>query len=164
MICIFYYHEVDFIEHKVFASKGEQLIKDYNLILQPDILIPENKEFSLKLMQDAIRLSAHILELDKTQLAGQLLGRLLSFDNLERGIIKQAKQWNVAPWLCPLTASLMSVLGTLLRTIQGHTKAVTDIVVTLDNQKMGYHRRKIGNLGNHNQVHAITVTRYFCFA
>jgi hypothetical protein len=64
MICIFYYNEFDFIEHKVFASKVEQLIKDYNLILQPDIPIPENKEFSLKLMQDVIRLSAHILELD----------------------------------------------------------------------------------------------------
>lgn len=130
--------EFEFVKHKIFASKVQELIEDYNFALQPsEISISEGKNYSLKLIQRTIQLSANILQIDKTQLFGQLLGRLLSFDTLEiREILKQTKQCNITPWLCPLTASLIPPMATLLRTLQGHTKAITDVVVTPNNQKL----------------------------
>ncbi|UNU23951.1 WD40 repeat domain-containing protein [Microcoleus vaginatus] len=47
------------------------------------------------------------LKRDKTQLAGQLLGRLLDFEIAEiHGISEQAKQWKNSPWLWHLRANL----------------------------------------------------------
>ncbi len=75
----------------------------------------------------ALRLSAHILTEDKTQLAGQLLGRLQSFNQIEiKSLLLQAKQWKTSPWLRPLKTCLTSPGGRLLRTLEGkHPVAVT---------------------------------------
>ncbi len=43
--------------------------------------MPPNKDDSLRLIESAIRLSAHVLARDKTQLASQLLGRLTANTN-----------------------------------------------------------------------------------
>jgi hypothetical protein len=77
--------DFEFIAGKVnHPELGVQvLIDDYDLIEDSELLNhPEynsEKVKALKLIQGALRLSAHILAEDKTQLAGQLWGRLLSF-------------------------------------------------------------------------------------
>ena len=70
--------------------------------------------------RDAIRLAAHIVEHDKTQLPGQLVGRLsgVASDDLAR-LVQAAKDWHAWTWLCPLTPSLTSPGGPLILTLQG---------------------------------------------
>ncbi len=101
--------DFDFIEAKINHPKfGVQvLIEDYDLIDDTELL--NHLEYSvqtvktLKLIQGALRLSAHILIQDPKQLAGQLLGRLLSFNQPEiQTCLQQAKQWEGTPWLRPL--------------------------------------------------------------
>jgi WD40 repeat protein len=79
-------------------------------------------EGDLPLIQGALRLSAHVLARDKTQLAGQLLGRLLGRDEVAiRGLLDQARQWRRGePWLRPLTSSLTLPGGPLLHILPGH--------------------------------------------
>ena len=88
----------------------QALIDDYDLIEDSELLNhPEynwEKVKALKLIQGALRLSAHILAEDKAQLAGQLLGRLLCFNakSLEFG----NKSRSVYP---PLNGHSSSVLA-----------------------------------------------------
>ncbi|MEG3950253.1 hypothetical protein QUA02_13965, partial [Microcoleus sp. SVA1_A4] len=72
--------DFDFIEAKLDAVGVQGLIEDYDLARVSDVLLSERQTESLKLIQGAIRKSAHVLDGDKTQLAGHLLGRLLDFE------------------------------------------------------------------------------------
>src|ERR687886_1053720 len=96
----------------------------------------KDKADTLKLIQGALRLSAHILAKDKTQLAGQLLGRLLSFEVPEIQAMLQQANPKQTPWLRPLLPSLMPPGGALLRTLTGHTDAVQAVVVTPDSRRV----------------------------
>jgi hypothetical protein len=73
--------EFELIEYKNSAATPQLLIEDYALTVAPDIEIPQTKKDSLRLIQDAIRKSSHLLAYveNKTQLVGHVLGRLLSF-------------------------------------------------------------------------------------
>lgn len=98
------------------------LVADYDFL-------PDDKD--LRLVQHALQLSAHILERDKTQLAGQLLGRLLYYETPEiQALLEQATQWKAVPWLRPLTASLMPPESPLLRTLMGHKSSIKAVAVT----------------------------------
>ena len=68
-----------FIEAKLDLLGVQALIEDYDLGRNSDVLLAQEQTETLKLIQGAIRKSAHVLDKDKTQLAGQLLGRLLDF-------------------------------------------------------------------------------------
>ncbi|MCP4544666.1 MAG: hypothetical protein GY832_46795 [Chloroflexi bacterium] len=88
---------------------------------------------NVQLVQEAIRLAAHILAWDKTQLAGQLLGRLLSSkEHNIQVLLKRAREWQGASWLRPLMPTLMPPGGPLLRTLTGHTDGVDAVAVTAD--------------------------------
>lgn len=69
------------ISHKEFGV--QPLITDYDLALQPDIEISEEIKDNLKLIQDAIRMSANVLADDPSQLPSQLLGRLISYRSVD---------------------------------------------------------------------------------
>ena len=100
--------EFEFIECKLLERSAQSLIQDYGLALREEINLSEQESNELRLIQKAIQLSASILEEDKTQIAGQLLGRLMRYEQPGiKKITEQAKQWNVTPWLRPLTASLI---------------------------------------------------------
>jgi|GEM_PF-2038949 len=72
-----YLTDFDFIECKISKlEKPEPLLADYDLILQSKASISESKVATLKLIQDAIRLSANALADNPHQIAGQLIGRL----------------------------------------------------------------------------------------
>ncbi|MBR8834845.1 MAG: hypothetical protein DSM106950_12610 [Stigonema ocellatum SAG 48.90 = DSM 106950] len=96
-----------------------------------------HKVETLKLIQGALRLSAHVIAENKTQLAGQLLGRLLSFPQPEiQALLTQAKQWQDDPWLRPLSPSLTPPGGRLLRTLTGHSDWVRALALTPDGKQV----------------------------
>lgn len=127
------------ISHDEFGVQA--LIKDYDLLDNAEILndpdFHENNIKVLKLIQGALQLSAHILNEDKTQLAGQLWGRLQCFEIPEiQALLQQAKQNQTKPWLRPFTASLTLPGGALLRTLTGHYGAVRVVAVTSDGKQV----------------------------
>jgi 5'-methylthioadenosine/S-adenosylhomocysteine nucleosidase len=102
----------------------QSLIEDYGLL---------GTEKELRLVQEAIRLSAHVLFEDKYQLPSQLLGRLL--DNGSDSIstlMKHASNGMELPWLRPISSSLTPPGGSLIRSLHGHTGPVTAISLSPD--------------------------------
>jgi WD40 repeat protein len=105
------------------------LVRGENISLNPE------QVKTLKRIQGALRLSAHILAKDKTQLVGQLWGRMQCFDVPEiQQLLSQAKQ-SKTTWLRPLTASLTSPGGRLLRTLAGHSDWVSTVAATPDGKR-----------------------------
>ena len=123
--------EFEFLEHKIFISSPQPLIEDYDFALASNIQIPEHKKYTLRLIQGALRLSEHILSEDKSQFAGQMLGRLGSYKMpaIEE-ILKQAKPKRKSPCLHPITPSLRPPFSSLLRTLKGHTGNINAVTLT----------------------------------
>ena len=85
------------------------------------------------LLRDALRLSAHVLAADKTQLSCQLTGRLLGFsDEPMQQFVADVRKFTSGPWLRPLHATLTTPGGQLLRTLVGHTGWVNHVALTTD--------------------------------
>jgi hypothetical protein len=109
-----------FMQMKLEVLGVQALIDDYDLARNSDVLLSGEQRETLRLIQGAIRKSAHILEKDKTQLAGQLLGRLLDFEMPQiQGILAQGKQWKNSLWLRPVKANLERANEGALRTLAG---------------------------------------------
>src|SRR4028118_1212131 len=126
------------IQHPDFGVQA--LIDDFNLVDDSEALThPEynsEKVKALNLIQAVLWISADILTLDKTQLAEQLLGRLLHFNiPAIQGMAEVAKQWKAAPWLRPLTSCLTPPGRGLLRTLNGHSSSVNAVAVTADGKR-----------------------------
>jgi len=86
---------------------------------------------NLRLVQGAIRLSAHVLDQDERQLAGQLLGRLLT--NVPKAVselLDTARHAQSTPSLSPLKPSLTSPGGYLTHTLIGHTSPVSKVTLS----------------------------------
>ncbi|WP_414587981.1 WD40 repeat domain-containing protein, partial [Scytonema sp. PCC 10023] len=135
--------DFDYLEAKIKRPEfGVQaLITDYDLIDSSKVATHSDDNSheveTLKLIQGALRLCAHILAEDKTQLAGQLFGRLLSFPQPGiQTLLAQAKQWQDDPWLRPLSPSLSPPGGPLLRTLTGHSDSVNAVAVTPDGKRV----------------------------
>jgi hypothetical protein len=156
--------DFEYIDTKICTLGSQPLIEDYDLTFNPDLITFEQglqrKADCLKLIQGALRLSTHILEQDKTQLAGRLLGHLMRFDAPEiQGLLSQAKQWKATPWLRPLTPSLTSPNEPLIRTFTGHSGSIWSVAVTPDGEQVIYGSQdgtlQIWNLNSENLVHPI---------
>ncbi|MBD0340945.1 MAG: hypothetical protein ICV61_08650, partial [Microcoleus sp. Co-bin12] len=125
-----------FIEAKLNLLGVQPLIEDYDLGRNADVLLSEGQTETLRLIQGAIRKSAHVLEKDKTQLAGQLLGRLLDFEITDiQGLLEQAKQSKNSLWLRPLRANLERPGEGCLRTLIGHTESVNAVAIAPDGKR-----------------------------
>ena len=75
----------------------------------------------IRFVQSAIKLSYNVLLKDKTQLAGQILGRLICFSgNGIQSLLSQASGNRDGVRLLPITSSLKSAGGPLIRTLEGH--------------------------------------------
>jgi WD40 repeat protein len=101
---------------------------------------------ALELVGQAMRLSAHAVTLDRTQLAGQLAGRLGGFDLPEiRATVAGALAYRGATWLRPLTPSLVPAGGLLRWTFRGrpagHKGTVRSIAISTD----GFYALTAGN-------------------
>lgn len=95
-----------FIKNKVVSFDPELAINDYNLVLNRKKDVRSEVHKSLQLIQEAIRLSAHIIGHDSIKLGQQLLGRL---NESESVIIKKfLSQINFSEyWLKPLKTGLL---------------------------------------------------------
>ena len=103
------------------------------MAINSDVLLGQEQRQTLKLIQGAIRKSAHVLDKDKTQLAGQLLGRLLDFEMPQiQAMLEQAKQWKDCPWFRPLKGNLERPGEGCLRTLSGHTFWVNAVAIAPD--------------------------------
>ena len=107
---------------------------DVNALLADFGQAPVDAE--LNRVECAIRLSAHILVKDKTQLQSQLSGRLLSFETPAiQTLLEQVAQSKSAPWLRCLTPSLTPPGGALIRTLEGHTDSVIAVSLSPDGKQ-----------------------------
>lgn len=88
---------------------------------------------SLDLIHDATRLSLHVIQKDTRQYASQLLGRLLAYegDTLEE-FITRISAGAPRPWMRLLHPMLDPPGRQLVRTLEGHTEAVSSVAVTSD--------------------------------
>jgi WD40 repeat protein len=108
----------DFLQAKTELFGSAALIEDYNL----------GGNEALQLIQNALRLSAHVLARNPSHLAGQLLGRLQSEEGDRiKILLDQARMYRGEPWLRPLNASLETAQGHLVYTFDGHTAPVRAI-------------------------------------
>jgi WD40 repeat protein len=111
-----------FIEAKLMATDVNSLIADY------ETFVAESPE--LRLIRDALRLSAHILGKDRAQVSSQLIGRLLGFhEPVLRTLVEAARSRHQGIGLWPRAASLVQAGGDLIRTLEGHTARVTAVAV-----------------------------------
>lgn len=118
----------DWLYAKLNSTDVSSLISDFRFI---------EADAALDLLQGAIRLSAHVTSSDKSQLAGQLLGRLRGGSAPEiASLLKAASRWRGQPWLRPLQPSLTPPGGGLLFTLTGHTAAVRSVALTPDGRRI----------------------------
>ena len=114
--------DFDWLQAKLDRTDVTPLIADYRFYSDADV----------KLLREAIRLSAHILAPDKNQLAGQLLGRLSeNLSDAVRGLRLKAEHWH-GKHGCPLTSALIPPGGALCFTLSGHANRVRSVAVTPD--------------------------------
>ena len=120
---------VDFgwLQAKLYATDVMALLSDFGLLASG----PGFQE-----IQGAIRLAAHVLVGDKTQLAGQLIGRLNPGSSPEIDLLREAaSEWRGWSWLRPLEVSLTVPGGPLLSTLAGHKGAVRAVAVASDGRR-----------------------------
>lgn len=76
-------------------------------------------------IQNALRLSSHVLAKDPNQLAGQLIARMLSIENEGvKNFIEQIKEVHVGKWLRPIFQCLPPPNSTEIRTFEVNSKYV----------------------------------------
>lgn len=118
--------DFDWIQAKLTAVNVNALIMDCNLI---------SNDKALRELQEAILLSAHVLAKDKTQLAGQLVGRLLSGKSTKiQNMLSHIEYSHIKPWLQPLRASLVSPGGSLITTLAGNSDWIYAVAITSDSK------------------------------
>ncbi len=108
----------DWLNAKLRASDCSALIADFEYVVV---------EGKAKEVRDTLRLSAHILASDKTQLFSQLYGRMK---------IGTKTRHNDLPWLRPAWPSLTQAGGALIRTLVGHRGWVRRLLITSDGQQI----------------------------
>jgi WD40 repeat protein len=119
--------DFNYLQAKLAATDTNALIADYDYL---------GDEQELRLIQSAIRLSAHVLTHDSRQLAGQLTGRLLgNITPKVHALLQQAAAKNAWTWLRPLKPSLTAPGGPLILTLEGHADWVRTVAVTPDGSR-----------------------------
>jgi WD40 repeat protein len=156
------------IHHPEFGVQA--LIEDYDLLDDTQTNLEQTK--TLKYIQSALRLSAHIVNQDKQQLASQLWGRLSGIKIPEiQELLTQAKQTLIHPWLRPLSPSLQLVTYPNVK-VDSNNCWLTALEVTVDGKKVisgsSEHTVKIWNLetteelltleGHYGSINTVAIT------
>lgn len=103
-------------------------VRDINRVLRDYDGLPATD--SARLVEGALRLSAHVLDRRPAQLAAQLTGRLLAVESADvRTLLDSIRQSPPACWLAPQRANLTPPGGSLLRTLVGHGAAVNGVAL-----------------------------------
>jgi WD40 repeat protein len=121
----------DYLKARIEVSDIEILITDFDLAYLAEAGIDTEARRRLRLLQQTMRLSAHIIGRDIQQLPGQLIGRLLDFEEKEiNKLLETARTEATGTWLKPLNAILGRPGDALQRTLAGNTKQVQAVAVT----------------------------------
>jgi WD40 repeat protein len=125
-----------FMLRKILVFGPQLLIEDYSSASRKDISFSPRREQALALVQEALLLSAHVIGDDPSQLAAQLIGRLLSTaDENVRALVIQAQDWHDLTWLQPLSSSLAAPQGPMSRTLRWRGGRVTTIALSRDGRR-----------------------------
>jgi WD40 repeat protein len=155
--------DFDWMQRKLEATDITALVADY------DYLADQDRE--CRLVQGALQLSAHVLTSNhgKTQLAMELLGRLLASNSLSiQALLCQAAQSRNSAWFCPIRASLIPPGGPLLRTLSGHIHGVHAVAITADGthavSASEDHTLKVWELKTGRMLHSLEGHSNFVYA
>jgi WD40 repeat protein len=119
--------DFDWLQAKLTATGPVALVADFDLL-------PSDLE--LRLVRDALRLSAHVLARDAGQLPSQLHGRLPTEQRpAVQAMLAQARTRQHRTWLRPIRSSLAAPGEPLARTLEGHEGIVLAMAVTPDGQR-----------------------------
>ena len=89
-----------------------------------------------RLIQEALRLSAHVLAEDPDQLAAQLISRLQPGQSIPTDELRAiANEWRGAVWFRPLRRLLIAPGGSLMFSLVGHTARVRSVALTPNGQR-----------------------------
>ena len=125
----------NFLSAKVTKLGPYTAIQDYNLVYSFEYAVDSHVVDGLRLIQQALQLSAHVLQTDHAELPSQLFGRLLNQTNpVVKDFLNQTEGESSGLWLRPLKASLGEPGGPLLRTLSGHLSHITAIEFTPDSR------------------------------
>ena len=120
--------DFDWMQAKLDTCGITALVADY------DWFAPRNED--ARLVQEALRLSSYVLAVDSTQLAGQLLGRLPSYESAAIDSVRNLAQQSArVPWLRPLRRLLTPPGGPLIFTLAGHAARVRSAALSRDNTR-----------------------------
>ena len=116
----------EWMKRNIEATDANALIADYDHLSDAE---------DTRDVQSAIRLSVHVLERDRHEFAGQLIGRLFGSDlDSIQALLKQASEWKAHPWLRPLRSSLRGPGDPVIRTLR--------VPCGLRSQGTGHHTRR----------------------
>lgn len=99
----------------------------------------ERDDDDLRLIKSAVSLATDILNKDKRQFAGQLIGRLMSYRDTRPAIdalLTDAATYTDRPAFLPNTQTLTQAGGALIRKLIGHNVEVTDAEWSPDGTKI----------------------------
>ncbi len=123
--------DLKFLDAKINSLGPQALIDDYVMVERTGL-----SDAALHMIQEGLRLSAHVLSEDPSQCTSQLSGRLLHSDlQPVRRLLDQAKSWD-RPWLRPLRPVLIQPGGPLLRTLVGHRGPIVKVAFGPDGQRI----------------------------
>jgi hypothetical protein len=117
--------DVDWLAPKLRQSGVSALLADYADVPDPD----------LRLIGDALRLSAHVIGRNPDQLAGQLAGRLGAILGAASPLLRQVLAPSGEPRLLPRWPTLTSPGAALRQTLEGHGGWVSAVAVTPDGRR-----------------------------
>ena len=136
----------DWIQAKLKLASVAPLLADYDLALNnlsqkggasADATAADDPEAdALRLVQGAIRLSAHVVGREPGQFASQMVGRLLLYQDMPAiaDFSERLAHGAQAPWLRSLLPALHPPGNGLIRTLAGHSDFVHDVAVTPDGE------------------------------
>jgi WD40 repeat protein len=110
--------DFNWLHAKLAKTEIASLISDYDYLLRQGEPGSSGAQQTFHRIQKTLRLSAHVLATDRSQLAGQLLGRIVR-DGASgcQPLLDAARRWKGVPWLRPLKPSFTGGGGPLLQTL-----------------------------------------------
>ena len=92
---------------------------------------------ALDLIHGAVRLSSNVIAKDPEQFASQMVGRLVSYQDMPAvaGFTERVGEGAQRPWLRELHPALHPPGTALLRTLEGHTSYVNGVALTADGKR-----------------------------
>jgi len=128
------------IEAKCKAKLFDSLLKDYRSVIAVLSEAHEGQQVerdqatreTLNLIQGTLRLRLYLVDKDQSQLASQLRGRLLAYQNIPgiAAFIENIDVYTPYPRLRPLWPALQATGGPMLRVLEGHTGGVYAVVLS----------------------------------